>query len=56
MRIHGFTGPVILELFSPASREFLQQMAAALPNFTLEVSLESHDPGGAPRLRQALRQ
>ena len=33
-----------LELFSPASREFLQQMADALPNFTLEVSLESHDP------------
>jgi B12-binding domain/radical SAM domain protein len=42
--IHGFAGPVMLELFSPASREFLQQMADALPNFTLEVSLESHDP------------
>jgi B12-binding domain/radical SAM domain protein len=42
--MHGYTGPVIAELFSPASREFLQQMAEALPNFTLEVSLESHDP------------
>jgi B12-binding domain/radical SAM domain protein len=42
--MRGFTGPVIVELFSPASREFLQQMADALPNFTLEVSLESHDP------------
>jgi B12-binding domain/radical SAM domain protein len=42
--IRGFDGPVILELFSPASREFLQQTANALPNFTLEVSLESHDP------------
>jgi B12-binding domain/radical SAM domain protein len=42
--VHGFAGPVMLELFYPASREFLQQMAAALPNFTLEVSLESHDP------------
>jgi B12-binding domain/radical SAM domain protein len=42
--IKGFKGPVILELFSPASRAFLQQMADALPNFTLEVSLESHDP------------
>ncbi len=42
--IHGFDGPVILELFSPASRQFLQQVADALPNFTLEVSLESHDP------------
>ncbi len=42
--IQGFEGPVITELFSPASRDFLTQMAAALPNFTLEVSLESHDP------------
>jgi B12-binding domain/radical SAM domain protein len=42
--IHGFTGPVITELFSPASRTFLQALADALPNFTLEVSLESHDP------------
>jgi B12-binding domain/radical SAM domain protein len=42
--IRGFTGPVMLELFYPASREFLEQMAEALPNFTLEVSLESHDP------------
>lgn len=42
--IRGFTGPVIAELFSPASREFLEQLARALPNFTLEVSLESHDP------------
>jgi B12-binding domain/radical SAM domain protein len=42
--IRGFDGPVILELFSPASRQFLQQVADALPNFTLEVSLESHDP------------
>ena len=41
--IRGFRGPVILELFSPAPREFLQQMATALTNFTLEVSLESHD-------------
>jgi B12-binding domain/radical SAM domain protein len=40
----GFSGPVITELFSPASREFLADMAKALPNFTLEVSLESHDP------------
>jgi hypothetical protein len=42
--MRGFDGPVIMELFSPASREFLQAMADALPNFTLEVSLESHDP------------
>ncbi len=42
--VRGFKGPVITELFSPASREFLAQLAAALPNFILEVSLESHDP------------
>ena len=42
--IRGFREPVMLELFSPASREFLEQMAEAMPNFTLEVSLESHDP------------
>lgn len=42
--IRGFQGPVFTELFAPASREFLEQMAAALPNFSLEVSLESHDP------------
>ena len=40
----GFSGPIITELFSPASREFLADMAKAMPNFTLEVSLESHDP------------
>lgn len=42
--VAGFKGPVITELFSPASRAYLEQMAKALPNFTLEVSLESHDP------------
>ncbi len=42
--LRGFKGPVIFELFSPASREYLAQMAGALPNFSLEVSLESHDP------------
>jgi hypothetical protein len=42
--MHGFRGPVITELFSPAPRDFLHRMADALPNFSLEVSLESHDP------------
>ncbi len=36
--------PVTLELFTPASEAFLQQVARALPNFSLEISLESHDP------------
>jgi B12-binding domain/radical SAM domain protein len=42
--IRGFTGPVILELFWPADAAFLRQVAVALPQFALEVSLESHDP------------
>ncbi len=42
--MRGFDGPIITEIFSPASREFLSDMAKAMPNFTLEVSLESHDP------------
>jgi len=42
--MRGFEGPIITEIFSPASREFLSDMAKAMPNFTLEVSLESHDP------------
>ncbi|MBI2906377.1 MAG: TIGR04190 family B12-binding domain/radical SAM domain protein [Chloroflexi bacterium] len=34
----------ILELFSPASREFLRQVGEACPGFNLEISMESHDP------------
>ncbi len=42
--VRGYTGPVIVELFWPATAEYLRQVREALPNFTLEVSLESHDP------------
>ena len=44
--LHAMAGTkeqVMIELFSPASREFLRAVADALPNFVLEVSLESHD-------------
>ena len=41
--IHGFQGEVIIEFFTPAPRSFLEEVAAALPNFVMEVSLESHD-------------
>ena len=34
----------ILELFYPASKDFLRQMSLACPNFCLEISPESHDP------------
>jgi len=35
---------LILELFSPASKEFLIKMGNACPAFCLEMSPESHDP------------
>lgn len=41
--IHGYQGEVIIEFFTPAPRSFLEEIAAALPNFVMEVSLESHD-------------
>jgi B12-binding domain/radical SAM domain protein len=40
--IEGYEGPVIIELFDAASRGFIQRVARAMPNWTLEVSLESH--------------
>ncbi|MBN1428082.1 MAG: TIGR04190 family B12-binding domain/radical SAM domain protein [Anaerolineae bacterium] len=42
--VRGIEVPTIIELFRPASREFLQTVANSLPNFALEISLESHDP------------
>jgi B12-binding domain/radical SAM domain protein len=40
--IHGYDGPVIVELFGAADRPFIQQLAQAMPNWTLEISLETH--------------
>jgi B12-binding domain/radical SAM domain protein len=40
--IHGYQGPVIVELFDAADRDFVQRIARAMPNWTLEISLESH--------------
>ena len=42
--LQGAEGEAIVELFAPASREFLEEVASALPNFALEFSVESHDP------------
>jgi B12-binding domain/radical SAM domain protein len=42
--VRGIEVPVIIELFKPAPKAFLQIVADALPNFALEISLESHDP------------
>ncbi len=41
--IRGYESPVIIELFDAADREFLREVGKALPNFVLEISLESHD-------------
>jgi len=35
---------LILELFSPAPRDFLKEIGEACPQFCLEISPESHDP------------
>ncbi len=39
----GVKNQIILELFTPAPKEFLQKMADACPKFCLEISPESHD-------------
>ncbi len=41
--ISGWKKPVFIELFDAAPRPFFQKVARALPNFTLEISMESHD-------------
>jgi B12-binding domain/radical SAM domain protein len=38
-----FKDPITLELFTPATDDFLSRVGEALPNFALEISLESHD-------------
>jgi B12-binding domain/radical SAM domain protein len=42
--VKGYAGQAMLEVFEPVSREFAQELAAALPNFVIEFSPESHDP------------
>jgi len=41
--VSGYKKPVIIELFDAAPREFFQKIAKALPNFIVEISMESHD-------------
>jgi len=40
--IQGYEGPVIVELFDAADRDFIRRLASAMPNWTLEISLETH--------------
>ncbi|MCR4407555.1 MAG: TIGR04190 family B12-binding domain/radical SAM domain protein [Anaerolineae bacterium] len=41
--IQNANKPLILEIFNPASRDFLMKIGQAVPGFTLEISPESHD-------------
>lgn len=41
--ISGWKKPIFIELFDAADREFFQKVARAIPNFTVEISMESHD-------------
>ncbi len=43
--IAGYEKPVFIELFDAAPPGFFRRVAQALPNFTLEISMESHDEG-----------
>lgn len=45
----GIRGPIMMEFFSPASRDFLEELTNTFPDLYLELSLESHDP----KVRQA---
>ena len=42
--MQGFDEQVIIEFFWPVERGFMEEVAAALPNFVVELSPESHDP------------
>lgn len=42
--MQGFDEQVIVEFFWPVDRGFMEQIAAAMPNFVVELSPESHDP------------
>jgi B12-binding domain/radical SAM domain protein len=41
--VKGYPGQAMLEVFTPMSREFAEELADALPNFVIEFSPESHD-------------
>jgi len=41
--VQGFDGAAIVEFFYPVDHAYMQELAAALPNFLVEFSPESHD-------------
>ncbi len=42
--MQGYEQEVMIEFFTPVDREFMEEVAAAIPNFVVEISPESHDP------------
>jgi B12-binding domain/radical SAM domain protein len=48
--MYGFSALVVLDLFGPVPRKFLQDIADALPHFALQISMDSHDA----EVRQAM--
>lgn len=55
------TGPVIVELFDSADRDYIQRLAHTFPNFTMEISPETHDDAvrrafGRPYTTQAIEE
>jgi radical SAM superfamily enzyme YgiQ (UPF0313 family) len=42
--VQGFEGAAIVEFFRPVDRAYMEELAAALPDFIVEFSPESHDP------------
>jgi B12-binding domain/radical SAM domain protein len=42
--MQGFDEQVMIEFFWPVDRGFMEEVAAAIPNFVVELSPESHDP------------
>jgi hypothetical protein len=42
--MQGFDEQVMIEFFEPVDRAFMEEVAAAMPNFVVELSPESHDP------------
>ena len=41
--ISGYEKHIMFELYDPGTKEFFQEMARAIPKFTVEISMESHD-------------
>jgi len=39
----GTRGPIVLELFGPASESFFKEVSQAIPNYNIQMSPESHD-------------